>query len=132
MKRLYRSRKEAMVGGVCGGLAEYIGIDPTIVRIGFAVMMLMGGVGVLAYFLAWIIVPEARPGQESTADYSNDDFRVPELSSDRVRLMIGLGFICLGVLFFINHFIPWFTLEIFWPAVLIMIGALILMKGRGE
>lgn len=130
MKRLYRSRKDAMLGGVCGGLAEYFNIDPTIVRIAFAVTMLAGGVGVLAYFLAWIIVPEAQPGEE---DFVRADNRKSvELSGDKVRMIIGLGFIALGVLFFINQFAPWFNFEILWPVVLIMIGALILLKGRGE
>lgn len=130
MKRLYRSRKDAMLGGVCGGVAEYFNIDPAIVRIAFAVMMIAGGVGVLAYFLAWIIIPEANPGEE---DYTNPEQRkAMELSGDKVRMIIGLGFIAMGVLFFINQFVPWFTFEIFWPVVLIMIGALILLKGRGE
>lgn len=132
MKRLYRSRKDAMIGGVCGGLAEYLGIDSAIVRVIFAVMMLAGGVGVLAYFLAWIIVPEARFEQNGPEDYQGGERKSMELSSDKVRMIIGLGFIGLGVLFFINQFVPWFTFEIFWPAVLIMIGALILLKGRGE
>ena len=56
MKKLYRSRKDAMVAGVCGGLAEYFGIDSAIVRLVFAVMIMAGGIGVLAYFLAWIII----------------------------------------------------------------------------
>lgn len=130
MKRLFRSRKDAMLGGVCGGLAEYFNIDPAIVRIVFAVMTFAGGAGVLAYFLAWIIIPEAKPGEE---DYLNPDQRKSvELSGDKVRMIIGLGFIAVGVLFFINQFVPWFTFEIFWPVVLIMIGALILLKGRGE
>lgn len=133
MKRLYRSKRDAMMGGVCGGIAEYLNIDSAIVRIIFAVMMLAGGIGVLAYFLAWIIIPEAKPGEtdfEYTA--SAHDRRQPELSGDKVRMIIGFGFIGLGVLFFMNKFIPWFTFDIFWPAILIMVGALILIKGKGE
>lgn len=133
MKRLYRSKKDAMIGGVCGGVAEYLNIDSAIVRILFAVMMLAGGIGVLAYFLAWIIIPEAKLGEgefEYTA--SAHDRKTPELSSDKVRMMIGFGFIGLGVLFFINQFVPWFTFDILWPAILIMVGALILLKGKGE
>lgn len=130
MKRLYRSRKDAMLGGVCGGIAEYFSIDPAIVRIAFAVTMFAGGIGVLGYFLAWIIIPEAKPGDE---DYSNTEYRKSmELSGDKVRMIIGLGFIAMGVLFFIHQFFPWFNFDIFWPVILIMIGALILLKGRGE
>ncbi len=56
-KRLYRSRSERMLAGVCGGLAEFLDIDPTIIRLLWAFLML-GGIGILAYFIAWIIVPE--------------------------------------------------------------------------
>lgn len=133
MKRLYRSKKDAMIGGICGGIAEYLNIDSAIVRIVFAVTMLAGGIGVLAYFLAWIIIPEAKLGEnefEYTA--SAHDRMKPELSNDKVRMMIGFGFIAIGVLFFINRFLPGFTFDILWPAVLIMVGALILLKGKGE
>lgn len=131
MKKLYRSRKDAMVAGVCGGLAEYIGVDSAIVRLVFAVTVVMGGIGVLAYFLAWIIIPEGSNSGEF--EYDNDETKHHmELSGDRIRMVIGLGFVGLGVLVLINRFVPWFTFEIFFPAVLIMVGALILMKGKGE
>jgi phage shock protein PspC (stress-responsive transcriptional regulator) len=55
--RLYRS-KDKMIGGVCAGIAEYIDIDPTIVRIAFAFLLLFAGGGLLAYILGWIIIPE--------------------------------------------------------------------------
>lgn len=57
-KRLYRSRNERMIAGVCGGLGEYFGIDPTLVRILFVIGMLMGGPGLLAYLILLIVVPE--------------------------------------------------------------------------
>jgi phage shock protein C len=56
-KRLYRSRNEKMVAGVCGGLADYLDIDPTIIRIIWVVVTLMGGAGLLAYLVMWIVVP---------------------------------------------------------------------------
>lgn len=131
MKKLYRSRKDAMVAGVCGGLAEYIGVDSAIVRLVFAVAVVMGGIGVLAYFLAWIIIPEGSNSGEFEYDNSETKHHM-ELSGDRLRMVIGLGFVGLGVLVLINKFVPGFTIEIFFPAVLIMVGALILMKGKGE
>jgi phage shock protein C len=57
-KRLYRSRKERTVAGVCGGIGEYFGIDPTLIRILFVVGLMMGGPGVLAYLILMIVVPE--------------------------------------------------------------------------
>jgi phage shock protein C len=58
MKRLYRSEKEKILGGVCGGLGEYFGIDPTIIRFLWLLFFLAYGVGVLAYIIAWIIIPK--------------------------------------------------------------------------
>lgn len=56
-KRLYRSNTNKMICGVCGGLAEYINIDPTIVRLLWVVFSFAGGFGVLAYIIAAIIMP---------------------------------------------------------------------------
>jgi phage shock protein C len=59
MKRLYRSKKDRMIAGVCGGLGEYLEVDPTIVRLLWVVVTLVSlGVGLIAYLIAWIIVPE--------------------------------------------------------------------------
>ncbi len=57
-KRLYRSRDDRMIAGVCGGLGEYFSIDPTIVRLILLFLMLWGGGGILVYILAWIVIPE--------------------------------------------------------------------------
>lgn len=57
MKRLYRSGKEKILGGVCGGIAEYFGIDPVIVRVLWVILCLLWGSGILAYIIAWIIIP---------------------------------------------------------------------------
>lgn len=57
-KRLYRSRRDKMLAGVCGGIAEYFNIDPTLVRLGLIVLCAMGGSGILAYIIAAIVVPQ--------------------------------------------------------------------------
>ncbi len=61
-KRLYRSISDRKIAGVCGGLAGYFDIDPTIVRLLAVVFVLAGGSGLLAYIIAWIVVPEERVG----------------------------------------------------------------------
>ena len=58
-KKLYKSNQNRMLDGVCGGLAEYLGIDPTVVRLAVVVLSLMGFSGVIAYILAAIIIPRA-------------------------------------------------------------------------
>lgn len=57
-KRLYRSRKDKMLAGICGGLAEYFAVDPSLVRIACVLLCLYAGTGLLVYILAAIIIPE--------------------------------------------------------------------------
>ena len=56
-KKLYRSDEKKMLAGVCGGIAEYFGVDPTLIRLAWVVFSLLGGSGLLAYILAAIIIP---------------------------------------------------------------------------
>ena len=56
-KKLYKSNQNKMICGVCGGIGEYFGIDPTIIRLAWAIFCVMGGAGVLVYILAAVIVP---------------------------------------------------------------------------
>ena len=56
-RKLYRSRSNRQVGGVCGGLAQYFNLDATLIRILFVVLAVLGGSGLLIYVLLWIIVP---------------------------------------------------------------------------
>ncbi len=59
-KRLYKAcRTPRMIFGVCGGIAEYFNIDPTIVRLGFVLLGVAGGGGLLAYIIAAVVIPEA-------------------------------------------------------------------------
>ena len=58
MKKLYRSESDKVLCGVCGGIAEYFGIDPTLVRLGFIAFSAAGGSGFLAYLIAAVIMPK--------------------------------------------------------------------------
>ena len=58
-KRLYRSRKDKMLAGICGGLAEYFDVDPSLVRLATVLLCLYAGTGLLVYIIAAIIIPEA-------------------------------------------------------------------------
>ena len=57
-KRLYRPREGRVVAGVCAGLAAYFAVDPTLVRLAFALLTVFGGAGILLYLGAWIVIPE--------------------------------------------------------------------------
>lgn len=58
-KKLHKSATNRMLAGVCGGVAEYLGVDPTAVRLVWAIVTILGGAGLLAYIVAAIIMPEA-------------------------------------------------------------------------
>ena len=63
-KKLYRSRESKVLAGVCGGLADYLNIDPTVVRLVFVLLLLPGGLpGVIPYLILWAVVPQAPKGQ---------------------------------------------------------------------
>jgi phage shock protein C len=57
-KKLYRSRTDRMIAGVCGGVAKYFAVDPTLVRILFALSVLIGSLGFWVYVVLWLVVPE--------------------------------------------------------------------------
>jgi phage shock protein C len=65
MKRLYRSGKDRILGGICGGIGEHIDVDPSIIRlVWILVTLLLFGTGIIVYAVAWIIVPES-PGEST-------------------------------------------------------------------
>jgi phage shock protein PspC (stress-responsive transcriptional regulator) len=74
-KRLYRTRSGRYVAGVCSGLAAYLGIDATLVRLGFVFLTFFGGLGILFYLAAWIIVPEEGEGSSIAETFVNKQRR---------------------------------------------------------
>jgi phage shock protein PspC (stress-responsive transcriptional regulator) len=65
-RRLYRSRRDRKIAGVCGGLAQYWGIDPVIPRLAWVVFVLAAGTGLLAYLICWIVIPSEPAGQAAS------------------------------------------------------------------
>jgi phage shock protein C len=57
-RKLYRSTSNRQLAGVCGGLAEYFNLDPTLIRVLFVILAVLGGSGVILYIALWIIVPK--------------------------------------------------------------------------
>ncbi|MBI5226879.1 PspC domain-containing protein [Candidatus Micrarchaeota archaeon] len=58
-KKLYLSSRDKKIAGVCGGIAEYLDVDPTVVRLGWIIFTLLSmGIGILAYILAWAVIPK--------------------------------------------------------------------------
>jgi phage shock protein C len=63
-KNLYKSNTNCKIAGVCGGIAEYLGIDATVVRLAWVFATFLGGSGIIAYIIAWIVMPE-RPSNDA-------------------------------------------------------------------
>jgi len=62
-KKLSRSKQDRKIAGVCGGVAEYLEVDPTLVRLVWVMLALFGGWGLIGYLIAWIIMPDAKAAQ---------------------------------------------------------------------
>ncbi len=78
MKKLYRSRKDSKIAGVCGGIAEYFDVDPTIVRLLAVLTIFFGGGGIIAYIIAWIIVPLEPLEEEVNTSEENSNYTKKE------------------------------------------------------
>ena len=62
VKRLYRSRTERKIAGVCGGLAAYMKIDPVVPRLVWVIFALAAGIGIVAYLVCWLVIPQEPAG----------------------------------------------------------------------
>jgi phage shock protein C len=119
---LRRSRRDRMIGGVCGGVADSLGIDPVLLRIAAAALALSGGVGVLAYVIAWIVIPEA--------DEHEPQRELPRASRHSVTITVGASLVGLGALLLLRTWMPGFGAHLFWPLVVAAAGVLVLVSGR--
>lgn len=133
-KKLYRSRDNKMLFGVCGGLGEYFDIDPIIIRLFFIALTFAGGAGVVLYIIAAIIIPE-EPSKKNnkTISEENESKESKEIKIKRrtsSELVFGLLFVFLGIGFLMQNFFDWFNFRNFWPFILIILGLAILINPR--
>ena len=156
-KRLYRSRSDRMVWGVCGGLAKYFDMDPTIVRIIAVLLLFANGLGILAYIIMAIVVPQegskvtapkeaikenveeiketaGELGREIRSTLVGEEGESEEVAKvrHRRRNVFGIILIVLGVLFLLRSFnlFWWFDWGNLWPLILVAIGVLIILSTR--
>jgi phage shock protein C len=145
MKRLYRSRKNRVIAGVCGGIAEYLEVDPVLVRLIAVLLLFVGGGSFIAYIIGMIIIPDQH--LEFMKDQSGS-ISVPPPPPNPAKagqtggLIVGVILIVLGFSFLLRH-IPFFHQyywwfwnmgwNFFWPSLLILIGLLIIFRaGRRQ
>jgi phage shock protein C len=121
-RRLRRSRSDRMLGGVCGGIGAYLGVDPVFVRLAFIAFVLAGGAGVLAYVVAWIAIPsEEADGTPAGSAPARPPATAAQLVAGAVLVMIGGMLLVDRVLPGLDRFV--------WPAVLVVAGAVLLARG---
>ena len=130
-KRLYRSSRDKIIGGVAGGIGQYFDIDPVIVRILFVVGAVTGGWGFIAYIVCWIVIPQEPHSAAEPAPSPQPSPDVPPAPGTRRRVVFGTALIGIGALFLADNVLPGFSLHDFWPAFLILLGAAILLR-RGS
>lgn len=83
-KKLYRSN-DKRIAGICGGIAEYFNVDPTIIRLAWIVFMLIGGSGILAYVIAAILIPERPSGYAPEEEHKYTDRKVDVGNDDSLQ-----------------------------------------------
>lgn len=142
-KKLYRSKTDRIIAGVCGGLAEYFDLDTTLVRVFFALLFFFGGGGVLLYFILWLLIPSENSHQKHNKKVVEENLlEIKARSKDfmnGMRLNLsqennfpwqGVLLILLGGLLLLNNFnlIETLYLNKLWPLILVILGFLVLQK----
>ena len=126
-RKLYRSQTSRMLTGVCGGVAEYLAVDATIVRIAWLLASLFNGIGIIAYLVFLLLVPN-NPEQTSVENAAKK-------SNVNTSLIIGVGLIIIGLMFLFENYFGFFWItdwpifryypfrwNIVWPFLLILFG----------
>jgi len=149
--QLYRSRSNKMLGGICGGLGDYLDIDPTFIRIYFVILAMSNGIGFMIYLIMWIIVPIQDRVNEEIQDFDEVNW------ADRARGMgrelqtavrhpspeafkfIGIALIAMGFFFLVDRlpfmWLKWVSSDILWAVLLIIGGAYLVwrtLEPKGE
>jgi len=140
------------VAGVCGGLGEYLGIDPTFIRIFFLLLVFGEGAGVLIYMVLWILLPAqgmsgAEPGSTVQQNAEEISTRARELGQEmsaglrgshrQVSLLVGVALVLVGSVYLLDNlnlaWLSWLRFSTLWPLLLILGGAVLLYRFlRGE
>src|SRR5919197_4325504 len=120
-QRLRRDSDRALIGGVCAGIANRLGIDPLIVRLAFVAAALAGGWGIVLYLLGWAFIP-AEAGQGSTP------VRALTVGRKGWQVAIGIGLLVLSVMLLAREGGLWFSDALLWPVVLAAGGAALIWR----
>jgi phage shock protein C len=134
-RRLYRSRTDSVLGGVAGGVADYLDADPAIVRIIWALLAIVtGGIFFVLYIVMWIVVPETPDSTTATpVDAAAGATVVPAPAHRSTRrsgggpMIFGLILVGLGAYFLIDEYLPQVDVNALWPIGLVVLGLVLLV-----
>lgn len=127
-KRLQRSSSNKIVAGVCGGFGEYFDVDPVFVRIIAVVLALTThGFGIVAYIIAWIIMPKQ---EEALVEEGTTQVDVKYSSWN--KYLPGLILIGIGLILLMRDMWYWFHWEDFWPVALVLGGLYLILRKTGR
>lgn len=129
--RLVRSEQDRVIAGVCGGIADYLNIDPVLVRVLFAVLFFASGIGLVLYVILWFIMPQAEGAMGGTAVLKeNLDDMGHTVGSSAKSLsqpgLVGIILIGLGLFFLLNQLGVWGGW--LWPLLIIGVGVYLLTQ----
>jgi len=119
-----------MLAGVCTGIAKNLDVDPVLVRVGFILGAFANGVGILAYILLWVLVPQ-RPYAHDLYPEADIDMASPEPTSRSQfspAVIFGGLLIAVGVFSLLDNIIPGFDMSELWPLILIALGIGLVVK----
>lgn len=126
-KKLQRDTKNKVIGGVCAGLANYFGMDASLLRLLLALMILFAGTGFWLYIILWIVMPAGDPMQPMENGDAIMSDTVELSKADKGSLVVGLVLIGLGALGLLHHFVPAFNWKMVWPVFLIVLGIILII-----
>jgi phage shock protein C len=135
--RLVRSEEERMIAGVCGGLAQYLGIDPVLVRLAFLLLIPAGGVGLPLYFILMIIMPAESDVELTQSEIVEKNLEgLGDTISTTVQRSrehpngptIAAAFLIFMGFYFLFENLGWVSGNIFWPLALILLGIFLLIR----
>lgn len=133
-KKLERDTQHKVIGGVCAGLANYFGLDVSLVRVLFALMFLFASAGFWLYLILWAVMPAA--GRIQTDDAGQNVADVTETNKanmgNKGSLVAGLILIGVGLFGLLHRFLPEFNWQTIWPIALILIGILLLFPSKSQ
>lgn len=132
--RMYRDHDEAIIAGVCSGIAAYYKTDVLLVRIAFIILTLFGGLGIILYIVGIAIIPPVQKTSGNTSHHlyslAEDINRHMAQNHNSSHAILGLLIIVVGILFLIDNYFPGFGFNRLWPIILILFGLLVAFRSH--